>query len=39
MKELYIRWTRISNDGATRLRIALPNCAIYFHALVAEPVR
>jgi hypothetical protein len=33
MKELFIRWTRITNAGADRLRAALPNCAIYFHAL------
>lgn len=33
-KELYIRWTAISNDGAERLRAALPNCAVYHHALI-----
>ena len=33
MTEFYIRWTKITNDGADRLRAALPTCAIYFHAL------
>ena len=33
MAELYIRWTGITNTGADRLAAALPNCAVYHHAL------
>jgi hypothetical protein len=36
LKELYIRWTKITNKGAARLAAALPKCAVYYHALVAE---
>jgi hypothetical protein len=36
MTTLYIRWTRISNEGAARLAAALPHCAVYHHALVAD---
>jgi hypothetical protein len=36
LKELFIRWTIITNVGADRLQKALPNCAIYFHALAAD---
>lgn len=33
MTELYIRWTGITKAGAERLAAALPNCAVYHHAL------
>ena len=36
MKELFIRWTRITNEGADRLAKALPNCAVHHHALTAN---
>jgi hypothetical protein len=37
-KEIFIRWTRISNEGAERLRAALPDCQVFHHALVMEHV-
>jgi hypothetical protein len=33
---MYIRWTRISNAGAHRLRQALPNCKVHHHSLVDD---
>lgn len=33
--ELFIRWTGVTDSGAERLAAALPNCAVYHHALAA----
>jgi hypothetical protein len=36
LSELYVRWTRISDAGAERLRRELPNCKVYSHLLISS---